>query len=144
MKRILFFFLISEKDIMAFGEDDEGERKRIQEVKDKDGILTGIALREKLLSVMLFKAHFLLNLFAFSKYHKRCDFFQHFIMKNFKNPEKLKEFYTEYVIPITYILRLTFYYTCIYLSLNSSVRLSIHLNFWMYFKVSYRHQYSSL
>lgn len=39
-------------------------------------------------------------------------------MKNFKNPEKLKEFYTEYVIPITYILRLTFYYTCIYLSLN--------------------------
>lgn len=69
------FFLISEKDITAFGEDDEGEMKRIEKVKDKDGILTGITLRERLLSVILFKAHFLLNLFAFSKYHKRRDFF---------------------------------------------------------------------
>lgn len=97
MQRVLFFFLKSEEDTIALGEDDEGELKRIYQMKDKDGILIGIALREKLLSVMLFMAHFFFNLFAFSKYHhKRRDIFQHFIMKNFKYiSEKLKEFYTE-------------------------------------------------
>lgn len=39
IQRILLSFLKSEEHIMVLGEEDEGKMKRIQEMKDKGGIL---------------------------------------------------------------------------------------------------------
>lgn len=75
MQRVLFFFPKSEEDTIALGEDNEGELKKIYQMKDKDGILIAIALREKLLSVMLFMAHFFLNLPSLNIITKDVTFF---------------------------------------------------------------------